>query len=477
MAPPPDWLSYADTVTRTEGETQEVGGSATVSPRLHALPFHSCLALASPNDSPILTVSRTCTKGEARMRAEILAFGTELLMGETVDTNSAHIAARLPALGIDLHTVTIMGDEMGEMVEMLHRCRERSDLIICTGGLGPTKDDLTREAIAETFGETITLDPDLIAAMEENFRGRGQEMPETNKKQAGVIPSVTVLPNPRGTAPGWWAEKDGTIIIAMPGVPGEMVLMWEQEAAPRLKERAQGTVIISRTFKTIGLGEAAVGEYVGGLFGRENPYLGIYARQDGVHLRIIARAPNEEEALALIAPMEAEILEALGPAIWGVDDETPEERVGTLMRERGLTLAAMESCTGGLLASTVTDVPGASNYFRGSIVSYATEVKSLAGVAPSLIEAHGVVSPEVAGAMAQAVRAALEADVGVGITGVAGPGPQDGIPAGTVYVGVAMDGAVESAEMRFPPNRPLVKRRAVVMALLQVYRMLLERAG
>ena len=213
------------------------------------------------------------------------------------------------------------------------------------------------------------------------------------------------------------------------------------------------------------------------LFGRENPYLGIYARQDGVHLRIIARAPNEEEALALIAPMEAEILEALGPAIWGVDDETPEERVGTLMRERGLTLAAMESCTGGLLASTVTDVPGASNYFRGSIVSYATEVKSLAGVDPSLIERHGVVSPEVAGAMAQAVRAALEADVGVGITGVAGPGPQDGIPAGTVYVGVAMDGAVESAEMRFPPNRPLVKRRAVVMALLQVYRMLLERAG
>lgn len=411
------------------------------------------------------------------MRAEILAFGTELLMGETVDTNSAHIAARLPALGVDLHTVTIMGDEMHEMVDMLHRCSERSDLIICTGGLGPTKDDLTREAIAETFGETITLDPDLIAAMEENFRGRGQEMPETNKKQAGVIPSVTVLPNPRGTAPGWWAEKDGTIIIAMPGVPGEMVLMWEREAEPRLKERSQGTVIISRTFKTIGLGEAAVGEYVSSLFGRENPYLGIYARQDGVHLRIIARAPNREEALALIAPMEGEIREALGPAIWGVDDETPEERVGALMRERGLTLAAMESCTGGLLASTVTDVPGASNYFRGSLVTYATEVKSLAGVDAALIETHGVVSPEVAGAMAQAVRGALEADVGVGITGVAGPGPQDGVPAGTVYVGVAMDGAVESAEMRFPPNRPLVKRRAVVMALLQVYRMLLERAG
>ena len=410
------------------------------------------------------------------MRAEILAFGTELLMGETLDTNSAHIAARLPALGVDLHTVTIMGDEMGEMVEMLRKCLERSDVVICTGGLGPTKDDITREAIAETFGETITLHPDLVAAMEANFHNRGQEMPETNKKQAGVIPSVTVLPNPRGTAPGWWAEKNGRIIIAMPGVPGEMVQMWDQQAAPRLKERAQGTVIMSRTFKTIGLGEAAVGEYVSSLFGRENPYLGIYARQDGIHLRLIARAPTQDEALALIAPMEAEIREALQFAIWGVDGETPEERVGALLAERGLTLAAMESCTGGLLASTVTDVPGASQYFKGSLVTYATEVKSLAGVSAKLIEEHGVVSAEVAGAMAQAVREALDADVGVGITGVAGPGPQNGIPAGTVYAGVAMNGAVESTVMRFPPDRPLVKRRAVVMALLQVYRMLLEQA-
>ena len=174
--------------------------------------------------------------------------------------------------------------------------------------------------------------------------------------------------------------------------------------------------------------------------------------------------------------MEAEIREALQFAIWGVDGETPEERVGALLAERGLTLAAMESCTGGLLASTVTDVPGASQYFKGSLVTYATEVKSLAGVSAALIEEHGVVSAEVAGAMAQAVREALDADVGVGITGVAGPGPQNGIPAGTVYAGVAMNGTVESTVMRFPPDRPLVKRRAVVMALLQVYRMLLEQA-
>ena len=411
------------------------------------------------------------------MRAEILAFGTEILMGETVDINSAHIAARLPALGVDLHTVTIMADEMDEMVATLHKGMERSDVIICTGGLGPTKDDITREAIAKAFGEKIEVDPDLVADMKRYFQGQGQDMPSTNLKQATRIPSVTILPNPRGTAPGWWAEKDDTIIIAMPGVPSEMTMMWEQQAAPRLKKRSQGTVIISRTFKTIGLGEAAVGEQVGSLFGQENPYLGIYARQDGIHLRIISRAATEPEARALMEPMEAEILSVLGPAIWGVDDETPEERVGALLQQKGLTMAAMESCTGGLLASVVTDVPGASAYFNGSLVTYTSEVKSIASVDPAVIEKHGVVSSEVSEAMAEAVRIALNADVGIGVTGVAGPGSSEGIPAGTVYVGVAMEGTTQSTEMRFPPDRLLVKRRAVVQALLLVYRLLLERPG
>lgn len=408
------------------------------------------------------------------MRAEILVFGTEMLMGETQDTNSVHIAARLPALGVELHTVTVMADEVDQMVATLHRGMARSDVIICTGGLGPTKDDITREAIAEAFGETIEVDPKLVADLERMFKGRGQEMPESNIKQATRIPSVTILPNPRGSAPGWWAEKNGTIIIAMPGVPSEMVVMWEEQAAPRLKERSQGMVILSRTFKTIGLGEALVGEQVGSLFGQENPYLGIYARQDGIHLRIISKAPTEMEARALMEPMEAEIVSTLGPAIWGVDDETPEERVGTLLKQKGLTMAAMESCTGGLLASVVTDVPGSSAYFRGSLVTYAIEVKSIAGVSADLIKEHGVVSSKVSEAMAEAVRDGLHADVGIGITGVAGPGPSEGIDAGTVYVGVAMKGITQSTEMRFPPDRPLVKRRAVVQALLLVYRMLLE---
>ena len=408
------------------------------------------------------------------MRAEILSFGTEILMGETQDTNSSHIAARLPALGIELHTVTVMADEFDDMVVTLKKGMERSDVIICTGGLGPTKDDITREAIADAFGETIKTDPELVADLERLFRDRGTTMPQSNIKQATRIPSVTILPNPRGSAPGWWAEKNGKIIIAMPGVPSEMVEMWEKQAAPRLKERSQGTVIISRTFKTIGVGEAAVGEQVGSLFGQENPYLGIYARQDGVHLRIISKAPTEDEARSLMAPMEAEIIAALGSAIWGVDDETPEERVGKLLQQKGLTLAAMESCTGGLLASVITDVPGSSSYFKGSLVTYATEVKSIAGVESELIKEHGVVSSRVSEAMAETVRDRLNADVGVGITGVAGPGPSEGIPAGTVYVGVSFNGVTHSTEMLFPPNRPLVKRRAVVQALLLVFSAIAE---
>ena len=408
------------------------------------------------------------------MRAEILSFGTEILMGETQDTNSSHIAARLPALGVELHTVTVMADEFDGMVATLKRGMERSDVIICTGGLGPTKDDITREAIADAFGETIKIDPELVADLERLFRDRGTTMPQSNIKQATRIPSVTILPNPRGSAPGWWAEKNGKIIIAMPGVPSEMVEMWEKQAAPRLKERSQGTVIISRTFKTIGVGEAAVGEQVGSLFGQENPYLGIYARQDGVHLRIISKAPTEDEARSLMAPMEAEIIAALGSAIWGVDDETPEERVATLLQQKGLTLAAMESCTGGLLASVITDVPGSSSYFKGSLVTYATEVKSIAGIDAELIKEHGVVSARVSEAMAETVRDRLNADVGVGITGVAGPGPSEGIPAGTVYVGVSLNGVTHSTEMLFPPNRPLVKRRAVVQALLLVFSAIVE---
>ena len=403
------------------------------------------------------------------MRAEILAFGTEILMGEIVDTNSAHIASRLPALGVDLHAISIVGDEMAELTESLERGLGRSEMIFVTGGLGPTKDDMTRHAIAEVLGEKVEIDQELLAELEANFRSRNAgPMPAGNIQQAERIASAAVLRNPMGTAPGWWAEKGGRTIVTMPGVPSEMEHMWEHQVAPRLRERATGTIILSRTLKTFGLSEAAAGDTVEHLFNKENPYLGIYARQDGIHLRVIARAPTEAEALGLIEPVEREIREALGPSIWGVDGDTAEGQVGARLREEGLTLAAMESCTGGLLSSLISDVPGSSDFFLGSIVAYQPGAGGAFGVNGAVMAEHGEVSAEAAAEMARAAREQLGADLGVGVTGVAGPEPADGVDPGTVFVGVAWEGGGTSGSMRFPPRRPLVKRRAVTQALLQV---------
>jgi nicotinamide-nucleotide amidase len=406
--------------------------------------------------------------------AEILSIGTELLMGEIVDTNAAHLAARLPPLGLELRWVQQVGDNRDHIVELLQRALTRSDVILTTGGLGPTQDDLTREAIAAALGEELRVDPDLLEQMKRNFQGRGQSMPSLNIKQATLIPSARSLPNPLGTAPGWWVETRGRLIAAMPGVPREMERMWEHEVTPRLKERVKGPVILTRTLKTFSLAEAAVAESVGHLFGKENPYLGIYARADGIHLRIIARGAREAQAQALIEPVEAEIRAKLGPTIWGADNEVLEERVGSLLRERGLSLATMESCTGGMLASSITDVPGSSDYFRGGLVAYTNEVKIAYGVDPQLIEQHGAVSPPVAESMAQAARRLLRADLGLAVTGVAGPGELEGKPPGTVIIGVAWGERHQSSAGRYPPRRELVKRRAVTQALLELRRLLVE---
>jgi nicotinamide-nucleotide amidase len=409
------------------------------------------------------------------MRAEIVSIGTEILLGEIVDTNSAYVAARMPALGIDVYYKHVVGDNLGRLVEVFRRAWERSDLIISTGGLGPTEDDLTREAIAELMGEQTAIAPDLEEALRARYRTRGTAMPERNIKQAWLIPSAKAIPNPRGTAPGWWVEKEGKIIVAMPGPPAEMTRMWDEEVAPELLKRNPGTVLVKRTLKTAGLGESNVDEILSPLLKTTNPSIGIYARADGVHVRIAAKAPSPVQAEALIEPVEAQMRRLLAPHVWGADDDTFESVIGQMLKARGLSLASMESCTGGLFADTITNVPGSSAYFRGSIVSYATDVKKAMGVDPAIIAEHGVVSQATANAMAQAVRARLEADIGVGITGVAGPDAQDGVPVGQVYIAVAMgEGAPEELSFQFPQSRTAIKRRAVTQAILLLYRALVE---
>ena len=401
------------------------------------------------------------------MYAEIVATGTELLLGETQDTNSSYLGALMPSLGLEVRQVTLVGDNLEEMTQVLAQAWRRSPFTFTIGGLGPTQDDVTREAIARVFNETITTDETLLEELQALFRRRGAPMPSHNLKQAGLIPSAVGVPNRLGTAPGWWAEKDGHVIVALPGPPRELQEMWEKQVAPKIRKQVTGQVILTRTLKTIGLSEAAVDEMATPVLGTENPYLGIYAKPDGIHLRIIARGTTEEEAQGLLTPVEKKLRKLFSESIWGVDSENPQEVIGALLRQRGLTLATMESCTGGLLASAITDIPGSSDYFQGGIVSYTNDLKVASGVDAALIEKHGAVSQQVAEAMAQAVRHRFSAHYGIGVTGVAGPESLGDIPPGTVYIAVAAEEYSHFALHRFPSgNRTLVKHRAVVSALL-----------
>lgn len=411
----------------------------------------------------------------APVKAEIIAIGTEILLGEIIDTNSAHIAQQLPELGIDLLFKTVVGDNLGRITETFQRAWDRSDLIICTGGLGPTEDDMTREGICALLGEEPGVDPNLEAHLRGFFASRNYPMPESNIKQAWLIPSARALDNPRGTAPGWWVERDRRVIVCMPGVPPEMERMWANEVRPELERRSDGQVLVTRTIKTLGIGEGTVDEMAKPLYGTPGIGIGTYARADGVHLRIGAKAATREEAWHRIVPVEQELERIFGAAIWGKDDDTLEGHIRALFAEKRQTLSAMESCTGGLLASTLTDVAGAADFFKGAIVTYWTDMKVEQGVDPEVVEEFGVISAETAGAMAKAVRHRLETDYGVGITGVAGPDPQDGAAPGTVHVAVAdPDDRVSTMSMTMNQGRAAVKRRAVTTALLLLRRTMLE---
>jgi len=407
------------------------------------------------------------------MKAEIISIGTEILLGELLDTNANYLAACLPPLGIDLYWMTQVGDNLGRLTEAFRRAWDRSDLTLSTGGLGPTEDDVTREAIAAALNEQLSIQPELEAQLRAFFAGRGLVMPERNVKQAALIPSARAIPNPRGTAPGWWVERDGRILVALPGPPLELERMWEVEVAPRLTALVGGDVIVSRTLKTAGIGEGAVDEMVSPLLKSTNPTIGVYAKADGVHLRITAKAATPGEARRLIAPVEEEARSILGQAVWGADDDTLEGAVGALLKEQGLTLATMESCTGGLLASTITDVAGSSSYFKGGFVSYTAEMKIALGVDAALVARHGVVSAEVAQDMARAGRQRLDADIGVGITGVAGPDPLEGKPPGTIHIGLDDGVAPKAISYAFAQGRAAIKRRAVTTALALLRRALL----
>lgn len=406
------------------------------------------------------------------MKGEILSVGTELLMGELTDTNGSWVAGRLPALGIELQYISIIGDNLDMLAEAFTRGLQRSDIIFTTGGLGPTQDDLTREGVAKAMGETPVVQQEVVRDLERYFQGRGMTMPATNIKQAYLIPSARFIPNPNGTAPGWWTQRDGKIIINMPGPPGEMHPMFEDQVAPKLREIVKDEVTITRNIKTIGLGEGAVDETVSEYFGKENPYLGIYAKQDGVHLRIIARARDAAAAQRLIQPVEEAIVTRLAPYVWGYDEETPEQAVAQALIQRGLTLATMESVSGGYLVNSITEAPDCAKFYKGGVVAVDDRLKILNGVPAETIKKHGSVSQETATAMAEAIRRSLGADLGIGIVGVAGSRGEEGRAAGQAYLAIAAAGQVKELELRIPPRRAVMKRRLANTALIELRRMI-----
>ena len=405
------------------------------------------------------------------MKAEIMGIGTELLMGELTDTNSSWIASRLPALGIELQWVSIIGDDLPRLTEAFKQGMERSDIIFTTGGLGPTQDDLTREAIAAAFGETPIIQQEVVEDLERYFAARGGPMPQHNIKQANLIPSARFVPNHNGTAPGWWAEREGKIIICMPGPPGENQSMWEEQVEPQLAGLIEDEVTITRNIKTMGMSEGAVDEIVSEFFGVENPYLGIYSKADGIHLRVIARAKDTTTAHNMIAPVEKAIHERLGEYVWGYDDDTPEQAAGKSLMEKGLSVAVMEMCTGGALANNITDNPNSISYFKGGNVAYDGAALRSCGVPGEVMEKHGVVSQETANAMAETVRRNLNADVGIAVTGVPGPGEFEGKPLGLAYICVSNGEKIREMEMRLPPRRVTIKRRVPNQALIELRRL------
>jgi nicotinamide-nucleotide amidase len=331
------------------------------------------------------------------MKAELITSGTELLLGEVADVNTSFIAGQLAALGIDLYYCSTVGDNFGRFSAVLRQAWDRSDLIIITGGLGPTQGDITREVIAGLLGEKMTIDPSLRKELTAFFKGRGIEMPRSNLKQAMLAPSALALHNVSGTAPGWWVEKEGRLIVTLPGPPGEMQTMWQNVVLPRLKARS-GAVILSRTLKTWGLSEAKVDELVAPFLGSANPTLALYAKTDGINLRITAKAETEADAAAMLSQYEKNIRKILGRYIWGADSDTLEGIVAKLLRDRKLSVAVAETFTGGLLAYSLSGIPAG---FKGGIV----------------LASGGASAEASAVKMARTARDRFRADIGLAIDG------------------------------------------------------------
>lgn len=406
------------------------------------------------------------------MNAEIIAVGTELLMGQIANTNAQYLSTKLAEIGISVYHHTVVGDNLQRAGRVLEVAKERgADIVILSGGLGPTEDDLTRQVVADFLGRRLNLSTEIVEHIRSLFTYRGREMPENNKQQAMVIEGATVLHNPRGTAPGQYVEGNGMHFFLLPGPPTELKPMYAEQVLPILKklQGAEERVFASRYLRTFGIGESMMEEMIKDLIASQsNPTIAPYASEAEAVIRLTASAKNEQDALQLIQPVEQAIRERIGRHIYGVDDETLPVKVGKLLVEKGETLAAAESCTGGMIGAMLTDAAGSSAYFWGSLVTYHNHVKqNVLGVTEDVLQQYGAVSKECAKQMAEGARKQASTDWAVSVTGIAGPGgatPQK--PVGFVCIAVAgPDGTTAREHQIWHGDRAQIRLRAAKTAL------------
>ncbi|HZG96022.1 MAG TPA: competence/damage-inducible protein A [Mycobacteriales bacterium] len=405
------------------------------------------------------------------MRVELVAVGTELLLGDIVNGNAAWLGQRLAEAGVDVAHSTVVGDNIERIADVLRLGLSRADAVVVTGGIGPTQDDLTREALAAVAGVPLVRDAGLESALRDRFTALRRDVPEMNYRQADVPEGGTPLPNSKGTAPGMRLVVGAGVVYLMPGVPHEMEAMFAESVLPDLLTRAgEPAVIVNRVLRTAGMWESAVAAALGPLVERlaeqGNPTIAFLASAGQTRVRITAKAATYDDALAMVAPVEQEARAALGSGVYGTDDDTLDAVVIGLLRSRGETVAVAESLTGGLLGGLLTAGRGASDGFAGGVIAYSNDAKAaLLGVGDDLLAAEGAVSAAVAAAMAAGVRARLRTTYGVALTGVAGPDGQDGQPVGTVFAGLATPDGVDTTQLRLPGDRARIRQYAAVAAV------------
>ncbi len=414
------------------------------------------------------------------MIAEIIAVGSEMLTPFRQDTNSLFLTRQLNQMGVVVAFKTVVGDTFDHLVGVSRAALERSDIVIFSGGLGPTEDDLTRECVAAALGVDLRRDHDLVTAMYKRFAERRIPMPPNNAKQADVVEGAVVLPNSRGSAPGQYLETSiagkPRIVILLPGPPHELEALWRMECEPRLQEILPPSAIATKVLKTAMLPESAADHRTAPIYKQHtNVETTVLAGQGQVEFHLRSTAPTMEEAQAAVDKLAGELEDELDDAVFSTCGESLEEIVGYFLQMRDLTLAVAESCTGGMVAERITSVPGSSRFFLGGAVVYSNELKTLfADVPPLLIEAHGAVSKEVALALAENIREICSADIGLGITGIAGPtGGTEEKPVGTVWIAVSDGKNHEAVQRRFPGDRERIRRWASQQALDLVRRMVM----